>query len=139
MFCKSCGKETPEKAIACLGCGMSPKHGAEHCSACGAETKKNQIICTSCGVQINTSFLGQWPPFLQRFFISFSWALGLFIIIILTTQSKSHWGVGVIGSLMFALLSGVIAMVIRAKYKTLYVSVSVLVCCILAFIIGYSE
>lgn len=49
MFCRSCGKELSDKAVACIGCGMNPKSGIEHCPLCGAATKAQQIICTQCG------------------------------------------------------------------------------------------
>ncbi|MFI3220857.1 MAG: hypothetical protein QX189_17345 [Methylococcales bacterium] len=49
MFCRNCGKELSDKAVACTGCGMNPHDGASYCPACGGETKDKQIICIACG------------------------------------------------------------------------------------------
>jgi phage shock protein PspC (stress-responsive transcriptional regulator) len=52
MYCRNCKKELPEEAVACIGCGMSPKKGSSYCSSCGESTKHEQIICTKCGISI---------------------------------------------------------------------------------------
>ncbi len=49
MFCRNCGKELLDQAVACMGCGMDPKEGYNHCSTCGEEIQEKQIICTACG------------------------------------------------------------------------------------------
>ncbi len=50
MYCKNCGKEVNEKAIACISCGFDPKSENKYCSECGAETQEKQIVCIKCGV-----------------------------------------------------------------------------------------
>lgn len=49
MFCRTCGKELPAQAVACIGCGMNPKDGNKHCPSCGEDTEEKQVICTACG------------------------------------------------------------------------------------------
>lgn len=54
MYCRNCGKEVNENAVACLSCGASPKTGKNFCPNCGAKTNENQIVCTACGVGLET-------------------------------------------------------------------------------------
>lgn len=60
MFCRNCGKELSDKAVACIGCGMNPKDGVAHCPACGAETKDRQVICTACGISLKGGTSDGW-------------------------------------------------------------------------------
>lgn len=55
MFCRSCGKEVNEKAVACPGCGMPPYAGDARCQGCGGETKPKQVMCTNCGCQLTNA------------------------------------------------------------------------------------
>ena len=52
MYCKSCGNELNENAVACLKCGCDPKKGDKNCPSCGVETNSNQVICIKCGVPL---------------------------------------------------------------------------------------
>lgn len=52
MYCKNCGKEINENAVACLNCGADPKKGTNFCPNCGVSTNANQVICTNCGVAL---------------------------------------------------------------------------------------
>ncbi|MBU0742351.1 TM2 domain-containing protein [bacterium] len=52
MFCRNCGKELNENALACPGCGVSPLSEKKFCQACGKETLENQVMCTSCGAML---------------------------------------------------------------------------------------
>lgn len=54
MFCRSCGKEIAENAVACMSCGCDPKIGNKFCQNCGAETNANQIVCIKCGVALKS-------------------------------------------------------------------------------------
>ena len=60
MFCRNCGKELLEQAVACTGCGMNPKEGCQHCPSCGTETKEKQIICTACGGSLENGNSSEW-------------------------------------------------------------------------------
>lgn len=53
MFCKNCGKEIAENAVACVHCGCAPKVGSKFCGFCGAEITNGQVVCTKCGHAID--------------------------------------------------------------------------------------
>ena len=57
MFCRNCGKEVPDQAVACTGCGFAPMNGEKFCHNCGAETQANQEICVNCGVPLKAKDL----------------------------------------------------------------------------------
>lgn len=52
MYCRNCGREVDEKAIACPGCGVPPKKGKKFCHNCGAQTDPTQAYCTKCGTNL---------------------------------------------------------------------------------------
>ncbi len=52
MFCRNCGAEVHQNAVACPKCGVPPLLEKKFCYECGAETKANQIICIKCGVKL---------------------------------------------------------------------------------------
>jgi hypothetical protein len=52
MYCRNCGREVPDQAVACVGCGCPPMTGARFCQNCGVETNSNQEICVKCGVRL---------------------------------------------------------------------------------------
>ena len=60
MFCRDCGKELSDKAVACIGCGMNPNDGNSHCPACGSNTKDKQVICTACGASLQGGISDGW-------------------------------------------------------------------------------
>jgi len=55
MFCKNCGKEVNNNAVACMGCGSNPRVGNKYCSNCGAETKSGQVVCVKCGAALSAT------------------------------------------------------------------------------------
>jgi TM2 domain-containing membrane protein YozV len=50
MFCRNCGNQLDDKAVACTKCGADPKKGVAYCSNCGKPTDPNAVVCVSCGV-----------------------------------------------------------------------------------------
>jgi TM2 domain-containing membrane protein YozV len=50
MFCRNCGNQVDDRAIACTKCGVNPRDGSSFCQNCGKPTASNAVICTSCGV-----------------------------------------------------------------------------------------
>ena len=72
----------------------------------------------------------------KRFSISFVWTLAIFILMIIGTQPQNQWVAGHIGSAMFALFSGVVAIAIQTKRKFIFVPVSLLISLVLVAIIG---
>ena len=73
MFCRNCGKELSDKAVACIGCGMNPRDGATHCPVCGVATKDKQIVCTACGSSLKGSSGDGWDigPYIGLLVLSF--------------------------------------------------------------------
>jgi hypothetical protein len=53
MYCKSCGNNCNENAIACTSCGIPPKKGKSFCGDCGEKTNENAIICVKCGSSLS--------------------------------------------------------------------------------------
>ena len=50
MFCRNCGTQLDDKAIACTKCGVNPHNGVGFCQNCGKPTVANAAVCMSCGV-----------------------------------------------------------------------------------------
>jgi len=48
-FCRNCGKEVEERAVACPQCGVPPRLERKFCPHCGKPTQPNQVLCVSCG------------------------------------------------------------------------------------------
>ena len=52
MYCKNCGAEINENAVACMTCGFAKGSGEKFCSNCGSEINPGAIICTKCGAGV---------------------------------------------------------------------------------------
>ena len=52
MFCKNCGAEMNENAVACMSCGFAKGTGEKYCSNCGKELNPGAAICTTCGAAV---------------------------------------------------------------------------------------
>jgi len=52
MYCKNCGREIPDQAVICVGCGVSAGTGSKYCSNCGKETNENAAVCLACGCEL---------------------------------------------------------------------------------------
>ncbi len=52
MFCKNCGNEINENAVACMSCGFAKGNGSKFCANCGKEINPGAAICTSCGAAV---------------------------------------------------------------------------------------
>jgi TM2 domain-containing membrane protein YozV len=50
MYCRNCGTQLDDRAVACPKCGVNPRAGVSFCQQCGKPTVPNAIVCTSCGV-----------------------------------------------------------------------------------------
>lgn len=51
MYCRSCGKDVPPGAVACIGCGLPPAAGAAFCALCGSSIQSGMPVCPKCGVK----------------------------------------------------------------------------------------
>ena len=52
MFCKNCGKEINENAVACMGCGFAKGTGDKFCANCGKEVNPGAAFCVNCGAAL---------------------------------------------------------------------------------------
>jgi hypothetical protein len=52
MFCRNCGKETPNQGEFCMSCGAKPLAGNSFCPACSAPTTPLSEICVKCGTRL---------------------------------------------------------------------------------------
>ena len=52
MFCKNCGNEINENAVACMNCGFAKGTGNKYCANCGKEINPGAAICTACGAAV---------------------------------------------------------------------------------------
>ncbi len=52
MYCKNCGAEINENAVACMTCGFAKGNGEKFCANCGKELNPGAAICISCGAAI---------------------------------------------------------------------------------------
>lgn len=55
MYCKNCGAEINENAVACMSCGFAKGNGEKYCSNCGKEINPGAAICVNCGVPVKAS------------------------------------------------------------------------------------
>ena len=78
MFCRNCGKELSDKAVACTGCGMNPHDATAHCPACGTETKDKQVVCIACGVGLEVSNSDTWSTGAYIGWLALSFFIPLF-------------------------------------------------------------
>ena len=53
MFCRNCGKEVSQNAVACMNCGCAPTIGDKFCPNCGQAINKGQVVCIKCGTALN--------------------------------------------------------------------------------------
>ena len=52
MFCKNCGAEINENAVACMSCGFKKGTGVNFCANCGKEVNPGAAICVNCGAAL---------------------------------------------------------------------------------------
>lgn len=67
MYCRNCGNDVSDKAVACPKCGFNPNSEKKFCPNCGVGTNENQIICTECGVSLEKQSLSFDMSALQKF------------------------------------------------------------------------
>ena len=91
MFCKNCGAQFNQNAVACLSCGCDPRRGNKHCNSCGVETNADQIICIKCGVALKNQSLSSDEGKTVAI-ISYLTLIGFIIAIIEHRSNKTKLG-----------------------------------------------
>ena len=91
MFCKNCGAQFNQNAVACLSCGCDPRRGNKHCNSCGVETNADQIICIKCGVALKNQSLSSGEGKTVAI-ISYLTLIGFIIAIIQHGSNKTKLG-----------------------------------------------
>ena len=71
MYCRTCGKEISDNAVACTGCGVKPLAGNKFCQSCGAETNPEAVVCVKCGVKLGRTAIGTGRDWLVAMLLSF--------------------------------------------------------------------
>lgn len=120
MYCRNCGKEVHEKAIACPGCGLPPRLESSFCHGCGAPTGRDQSICVKCGVPLaspaagskNRVAAGLLGIFLgglgiHKFYLGYKKA-GLIMILVSFVGGFLTWGLAVLAAAAVGLIEGII-------------------------------
>jgi TM2 domain-containing membrane protein YozV/RNA polymerase subunit RPABC4/transcription elongation factor Spt4 len=52
MFCRNCGKEVPQQAVFCPGCGSRSLTGSNFCQNCGTQVNLQAEVCVKCGARL---------------------------------------------------------------------------------------
>jgi TM2 domain-containing membrane protein YozV len=55
MFCRNCGTQLDDRAVACTRCGVNPREGASFCQNCGKPATPNAAVCLNCGAALAQS------------------------------------------------------------------------------------
>ena len=57
MFCRNCGNQVDDRAIACVKCGAHPRVGVSFCYNCGKATAPAAVVCLGCGVGLSPALV----------------------------------------------------------------------------------
>lgn len=118
------------------------------CGECGEIIRLKAEICPKCGVRqmpVLNLFDSNAPRendqlsndgLVQKFFMSTAIGFVIFVLIVLGTTPRQAWGNGFIGSVMFAAVAGIIAMIIPSKRKIIYLPSSIGLMLFVAMIVG---
>lgn len=73
MYCKNCGAEINENAVACMSCGFAKGTGNRFCANCGQEVTPGAAFCVNCGASttpaVNTEQKSKLVAVLLAFFL----------------------------------------------------------------------
>ncbi len=140
MNCQGCGKENPEGAKFCQGCGASlEKPGGKYCPACGSENVAGAGYCANCGASLapeppavpppsvpvqhpkRVVYAGFWMRFLAYMIDSLIFSVVLtplyFILIIpFAAASSSNEDAAIIGFISCACLFDFVVLVVYWLY-----------------------
>ena len=117
----------------------------KYCSECGEIIKIKAEICPKCGVRqlpiadVIEESTSKNKKLGEKFLFSGGITLGIFLVLIFTTQPQSEWMNGVIGSFMFALVGALIGMSIPSTKKIIYVPTSIAIMFFAALMVGLAN
>ena len=84
MYCRNCGAEINENAVACMSCGFGKGTGERFCANCGSEINPGAVICTRCGANAKGTAVANGslknvsiPMILGIIGIVFAWIIAL--------------------------------------------------------------
>ena len=94
MYCRNCGNEVSDNAVACPKCGYNPRTEKNFCPNCGVATNPNQVMCTNCGASLAVAGV---PAIAQDnsktvAIVAHLTFIGWIIALILNNQNKSQLG-----------------------------------------------
>ncbi len=135
MYCRNCGKEVHEKAIACPGCGLPPRLERKFCHNCGMATAPDQAVCVKCGVSLaagdtgakNRVTAGLLGIFLgglgiHKFYLGYNRA-GIIMILVSFVGGLLTWGLAALAAGAVGLIEGIVYLTKSdADFERIYVS-----------------
>ncbi len=135
MYCRNCGKEVHEKAIACPGCGLPPRLERKFCHSCGMATVPTQAVCVKCGVslaagdaggksRVTAGLLGIFLGGLgiHKFYLGYNKA-GVIMILVSFGGGLLTWGLAALAAGAVGLIEGIIYLTKSdADFEQIYVS-----------------
>lgn len=135
MYCRNCGKEVHEKAIACPGCGLPPRLEEKFCHNCGTATAPGQAACVKCGVafaaggaggksRVTAGLLGIFLGGLgiHKFYLGYNKA-GIAMILASFLGGLLTWGVAAVAMGAVGLIEGIVYLTKSdADFERIYVA-----------------
>lgn len=116
----------------------------KYCSECGEIILLKAEICPKCGVR-QLPVLGgikssdpKDRKLVQKFLYTTGISFCVFLVIVLASTPQQAWLAGFIGTCIFALFSGAVAMAIPTIKKIIYLPVSISIMLFIAMVIGLS-
>ncbi len=94
MYCRNCGNEVNDNAVACPKCGYNPRTEKNFCPNCGVATNANQVMCTNCGTSLATAGVPAVTADNSKTvaIVAHFTLIGWIIALILNNQNKTQLG-----------------------------------------------
>lgn len=91
MYCRNCGSQINDNAIACPKCGANPRTEKNFCPACGIATNANQVLCINCGASLAPATATQENGKTVAIVAHLTF-IGWIVALIINNQNKSEFG-----------------------------------------------
>lgn len=95
MYCRNCGNEISDNAVACPKCGANPRAEKNFCPNCGTATNANQVMCTNCGASLaiaGTNTGAAQDNSKTVAIVAHLTLIGWIVALIINNQNKSEFG-----------------------------------------------